>query len=85
MGRSRLTRRAAFDAIYPDLLRLASRSHTYGQIRGGRRSCDSSPILGLHLWDGPDPIADPEPLLTVAAHPGAWWHNCYLQPWASKE
>jgi hypothetical protein len=70
---------SAFDAIYPDLLRCASRSHTYGQVRGGVEMLRfltrySALLYGTSL----EPIADPEPLLRVEAQPGVWWHNyCY--------
>jgi hypothetical protein len=72
--------KSAFDSIYPDILRAASRSHTYGQIRGGPEMLRfitrySAFIYGADL----EPIADPEPLLTIAAQPGVWWHNyCYM-------
>jgi len=72
--------RSAFDAIFPDILRGASRSHTYGQIRGGVDMLRfmtrySAFVYGTAL----EPIMDPEPLLTVSADPGVWWHNyCYF-------
>jgi len=70
---------SAFDKIFPDILRAASRAHTYGDIRAGiefRRFITrySTLIYGTGL----KPIVDPEGVLTVKATPGVWWHNyCY--------
>ncbi|HEY3397870.1 MAG TPA: hypothetical protein VGM19_09470 [Armatimonadota bacterium] len=66
---------SAFNSIYPDLLRAASRAHTYGNSRGGRDFLQfltrySDLIYGTSLT----PITDPEAVLTVDAQPGLWWH-----------
>jgi hypothetical protein len=66
---------SAFDTIYPDLLRCATRSHTYGDMRVDTKLKQfvtrySAFIYGTAL----EPILDPEPVLTVDAAPGVWWH-----------
>ena len=67
---------SAFAAIYPDVLRAASRAHTYGDMRVDTKFRQfvtrySSLIYGTAL----DPLLDPEPVLTVDATPGVWWHS----------
>jgi hypothetical protein len=71
--------KSRFDEIYPDLLRLSARSHCYGQIHGGAGMLRFiTRYSGLIYGIGLKPIPDPEPLLTVSAQPGLWWHNyCY--------
>jgi hypothetical protein len=71
--------KSAFDAIYPDLLRAAARSHTYGAIHGGRAMVQFlTRYSGFVYGTGLEPIPDPEGVLTVTAEPGVWWHNyCY--------
>lgn len=71
--------KSQFDSIYPDLLRLAARSHTYGQIRGGTEMLRFvTRYSGLIYGAALEPAADPDALLTVSADPGVWWHNyCY--------
>ena len=66
---------SAFNNVYPDLLRAASRAHTYGNIRGGTSFLQfltrySDLVYGTSL----EPITDPESVLTVEAEPGVWWH-----------
>lgn len=71
--------RSPFDALFPDLLRAASRSHTYGSIHGDTEMLQFlTRYSGFIYGSGLEPIADPEPLLSVKADQPLWWHNyCY--------
>jgi hypothetical protein len=66
---------SAFDAIFPDLLRLASRAHTYGDMWEDQRFRQfitrySALIYGTTLT----PLMDPESQLQVRCASGLWWH-----------
>lgn len=78
---------SAFNRIYPDLLRAATRSHTYGDIRGGTEFLQFlTRFSDLIYGTGLQPIADPEAALTVDADPGVWWHMfAYTQKDAGRD
>ena len=71
--------KSPFDAIFPDILRAASRSHTYGPVRGDTEMVQFLTRYSAFIYGtGLEPIVDPEPVLSVSAEQPLWWHNyCY--------
>lgn len=65
----------AFDNIFPDILRAATRSHTYGLLRAGTNFAQFLTRYSAFIYGtGLKPLDDPEAVLRVQATPGAWWH-----------